>query len=83
MVNRIEQSARQAWGVLGKAGEINVLRLAEYLGERSVIAYQALGWLAREGKIRYHQKGNQVYVSLTDEEQTRFDGLASDRKEEL
>ena len=73
MLEKIEQCADKTWRTLGKAGEVNVLRLPEHLAERSVITYQALGWLAREGKICYGQKGNQVYVSLTEEEQARFD----------
>jgi len=75
MLEKIEQCADKAWRTLGKAGEVNVLRLPEHLAERSVITYQALGWLAREGKICYGQKGNQVYVSLTEEEQARFDRI--------
>ncbi len=45
------------------SGEANVLRLSQQLSERSVITCQALGWLAREGRIQYAQRGNQVYVS--------------------
>ena len=55
--------------ILGKSGEINLLLLSEQLEERSVVAYQALGWLAREGKVSYRQRGNQVYVSLRDKEE--------------
>ena len=73
MLDRIEQCADRAWHALGQAGEVNVLRLSEHLQERSVITYQALGWLAREGKIRYDQRGNQVYISLTEQEQARFE----------
>jgi hypothetical protein len=51
---------------LGEVGEINVLRLAEYLGERSALTYQALGWLACAGRVRYRQSGAQVFVSLTE-----------------
>ena len=75
MLEKIEQCAERTWHALGKAGELNVLRLSEHIEERSVVTYQALGWLAREGKIRYGLKGNQVYVSLTEEEQARFDRI--------
>jgi hypothetical protein len=51
---------------LGKMPEINILRLSEQLGERSTLTYQALGWLAREGRIRYTQRGSQVFVSLSE-----------------
>ena len=39
------------------------MRLSEHLAERNVVTYQALGWLARERKISYQQRGNQVYVA--------------------
>jgi hypothetical protein len=61
--------------------EINILRLSEYLGERSTLAYQALGWLAHEGKVRYEQKGSQIFVSLTDSERQKYE--ASRKTEEM
>jgi len=68
VLERIAQCAATVLRTLGEVEEINVLRLAEYLGERSALTYQALGWLAREGKLRYRQSGSQVFVSLSDEE---------------
>jgi Mn-dependent DtxR family transcriptional regulator len=60
----IEDCAKSIVSLLQKAGEANILRLSEHLSERSVIVYQALGWLAREGRIRYETRGDQVYVAL-------------------
>jgi hypothetical protein len=68
---RIAECAATVLRTLGEVEEINILRLAEYLGERSALTYQALGWLAREGKVRYRQSGSQVFVSLTEEESKR------------
>jgi hypothetical protein len=67
---QISECADTVLRTLGDVGEINILRLAEYLGERSALTYQALGWLAREGKVRYRQNGAQVFVSLMGEEST-------------
>ncbi len=67
--DRIEQCAARILVTLGEIGSINVLRLSEQLGEMSVLTYQALGWLAREERIRYERRGNQVYVSLAAVEQ--------------
>ncbi len=53
---------------LGRAHRINILSVAGQLGERSIIVYQAIGWLACEGRIRYIQEGNQVYVALPENE---------------
>ena len=68
---RIAECAAAVLQALGEVGEINVLRLAEYLGERSALTYQALGWLARESKVRYRQSETQVFVSLTEEEEMK------------
>jgi hypothetical protein len=63
VLERIAACADTVLRTLGEVEEINVLRLAEYIGERSALTYQALGWLAREGKVRYRQSGAQVFVS--------------------
>ena len=65
MEQQIAECARRILMMLPALGEVNVLRLSEYLSERSVIAYQALGWLAREGRLRYSRRGSQIYVSLS------------------
>ncbi len=67
MERLIEACAQTIVAVLKQIHEVNVLRLSEQVGERSIVAYQALGWLAREGRIRYTQRQNQVYVSLLSE----------------
>jgi len=65
---KIAECATKILALLEKTGEVNILRLSELLGERSVVAYQALGWLAREQKIRYEQKGSQVFISRNEGE---------------
>ena len=68
MEEKIAECATKILALLEKTGEVNILRLSELLGERSVVAYQALGWLAREQKIRYEQKGSQVFISRNEGE---------------
>ena len=63
MEERIAECADRIWILLEGTQEVNILRLSELLGERSVIAYQALGWLARERKIQYAQKGTRIFIS--------------------
>jgi Mn-dependent DtxR family transcriptional regulator len=63
---RIAACAKRIRALLEETQEVNILHLSEVLGERSVIAYQALGWLARNGKIRYEQRGRQVFISCQD-----------------
>ena len=63
MEEKIAECAGRIWTLLEQTPEVNILRLSELLGERNVVAYQALGWLARERKINYAQKGSQVLIS--------------------
>jgi len=80
VVARIAECAAVIVGALGEVGEINILRLSEYLGERSALTYQALGWLACEGRIRYRQSESQVFVSLTEEEKRKHENDKSKRR---
>jgi hypothetical protein len=64
MALSVKDCADRILGLLGREERVNVLRVAEQVGERSLVAYQAIGWLAREGSVRYEQEGNQVYLSI-------------------
>ena len=68
MKAKIEECTELVVSLLRERHSVNVLLIPELLGERSVIAYQALGWLAREGRVRYSMKGRQCYLSLTEVE---------------
>ena len=68
MEEKIAECATRIWTLLEQTSEVNILRLSELLGERNVVAYQALGWLARDRKIRYEQKGSQVFISRNEGE---------------
>jgi len=73
VTDRIAACAGAIWQALGGVTEINILRLSEHLGERSTLTYQALGWLAREGKVHYEQRGSQVFVSLSEPERGKYE----------
>ena len=60
----IAECAERIISVLERKGETDILSLSEYLAERGAITYQALGWLAREGRIKYEQQGSQIIVAL-------------------
>jgi hypothetical protein len=68
MATSVKDCAERVMNVLQKTRRVNVLSVAEILGERNAIVYQSIGWLAREGRIRYIQEGNQVYLSRADEQ---------------
>ena len=73
MEKLIADCAERIVTLLAKLGDANILRLSEHLAERNLVTYQALGWLARERRISYQQRGNQVYVTLSDDTQRDTD----------
>jgi len=65
------ECAERAISLLREKRTLNVLLFPELLGETSVVVYQALGWLAREGRVCYSMKGRQCYLSLGKEVEPR------------
>lgn len=57
-------TAGKVWDTLHKDGPLPISQLPKKVHERDVVVYQALGWLAREDKIRYEAKGKTTLVSL-------------------
>lgn len=62
---RIGETAGKVWQVLSGQGESTIPRLAELTREKEPLVQQAVGWLAREGKIELDIKGNRTIVSLS------------------
>jgi hypothetical protein len=67
MVASVKECAERVLVVLARSQQVNLLSIVSLLGERSVIVYQAVGWLAHAGHITYVQERNQVYISLADQ----------------
>lgn len=65
MEDLISACAQKIVELLARSGEVNIMNLCEHLSERNVVGYQALGWLAHDGRISYRRQGSQVYVSLS------------------
>ena len=61
---KIIQTAGKIWRLLQEKGELKISVIPRALKGKSIIVYQALGWLAREDKIRYRTKNDTVFVSL-------------------
>lgn len=65
MNEKIGQAAGIIWHLLAAAANpINITDIPKRTNLTSLMAYQGLGWLAREGKLEYTQKGRSIYVSL-------------------
>ncbi len=66
MEDNIGQAAGQIWKVLSEAKKpVNLTEIAKKTHLPAPVAYQGLGWLAREGKVLYQQQGRSTIVSLT------------------
>ena len=72
MKTKIGEMAGKLWKTLGEKEEVAVSRLPQVLKERGEIIYQALGWLAKEGKVDFHKKEGKIFVSLSHEEREIF-----------
>ncbi len=69
MEETIGNAAGQIWNLLADAqAPIKISELPRRSKLKSEVAYQALGWLAREEKIAYCQDGKKKCVRLTPEE---------------
>jgi hypothetical protein len=68
-IAEIGKTAGEIWEYLGQNGPMRVAELPERIKRKSVLIHQALGWLAREGKIDLNIKSQSIcLVSLTDPE---------------
>lgn len=66
MVETIGRAAGEVWQMLAKSkNPVNITDVPKKTKLTSQLAYQGMGWLAREGKLQYQQKGRSIYVSLT------------------
>lgn len=72
MKNKIVEVAGKVWETLGEKEDVDILKLPKILKEKGEIVYQALGWLAREDKINYHNKERRTFVSLSYDEREIF-----------
>ena len=68
MKAKIGSTAGKVWETLNEKGEVDISRLPKILKEKTLIVYQAVGWLAREDKVEYRAKGEKTYVRLAEHE---------------
>jgi hypothetical protein len=72
MREKIGDTAGKVWRALGEKGAIAMTTLPKMIKEKNELTFQALGWLAHEGKVAYKQDKNRTLVSLTEQEQETF-----------
>ncbi len=62
------EAAGRVWQHLSKSGSAPLKGLFKDLGMGETLTCFALGWLCREGKVRFEGEGKKVIVALTEEE---------------
>ena len=60
----IGETAGEVWKILAKDGSLSMAKLVKAVGGPRDSVMQALGWLAREGKIWIEEEGRSRIVSL-------------------
>jgi hypothetical protein len=54
------------WRLLSDKGALSIREIGEFTHYREMFLFLALGWLAREDKIRFYEKEGALYVKLED-----------------
>jgi len=83
MKDKIIETAGKTWRYLGQNGQVSVSQLAKSLKEKDEVAFQALGWLAREDKIEYTIKNRRTFVSLVEGELRAFNSVIYNINEQV
>ena len=65
-VNQIGETAGSVWHELNENGPLSLAKLVERVGGNRDVVMQAIGWLAREGKIDITENKRGKTVSLTE-----------------
>lgn len=61
----IGENAGKVWKTLHEKGEVRLSSIKSATSLKEEEMYMALGWLAREGKLKFKEKQSQVVVALT------------------
>jgi hypothetical protein len=64
ITNEIGLNAGKIWTTLNEEGELAVKNLNKKLRLSGPDFYMAIGWLAREGKVRHFEKEGIMNISL-------------------
>lgn len=65
MKEKIGMNAGRLWNALNENGTKSVKELKKLLKLTDKDIYAAMGWLAREEKLNFDQKEDDLYLSLT------------------
>jgi len=66
--HKIGEAAGFIWNTLNETGTISLAELKKSPGFTSDEVAAGIGWLSREGKVRFTHKGRRVIISLQETE---------------
>ncbi|MBI4495412.1 MAG: winged helix-turn-helix domain-containing protein [Deltaproteobacteria bacterium] len=64
MTHEIGETAGKVWKYLERNGETNLSQLKKGVPADTYLIHQALGWLARDDKLRMERNGRTVIYAL-------------------
>jgi hypothetical protein len=53
------------WNLLQEVGDLSIWEIEEYTHFHESLIFYSLGWLAREGKIRFFKRDDGMHVELS------------------
>ncbi len=71
MKQQIGDVAGAIWRVLHEKDKVALSTIPKAIKRKDTIAFQAVGWLAREDKIQYQTQGKTTFVTLTPQERMK------------
>lgn len=71
MKQQVGDVAGAIWRVLHEKDKVALSSLPQMIREKEAVAFQAVGWLAREDKIQYQTEGKITFVALTPQERLK------------
>lgn len=66
--SQVGEAAGELWKRLAGKGPLPLKLDAKSTGADRALVFLAAGWLAREGKVQFQEKGGEILVALTEEE---------------
>lgn len=63
----IGENAGKIWKLLSDSGQLSVSGIKKAADMKDKDLYMGLGWLAREEKVKFDMKRNQLLVELAEE----------------
>lgn len=72
MKEQIGQTAGAIWQVLQNKDKLALSQVPKAIHEKESLAFQAVGWLAREDKIEFRTEGKTTYVTLASAERRKL-----------